>query len=459
MPSRPPSPSPRPSPSRRPSAGDGESIRSAACAVIGDWHLAFVTAAGLAALGHSTLLVNPLGPGRVPWPAFPELALNEPGLPEAIAGARGRGTLAHVNGIDAGWSADFVWLAIDTPVDERDEPDTSTLLRAARDVAAAGCCKGVFVVTSQVPLGFCAELEETLGLTVSCVPENLRLGKGIETFLRADRLVIGASAVETRTRVKALLAGIDAQCATCDLPTAEMIKHATNAFLATSISFANELARIGERNGVDSQLVAAALKMDRRIGPLAYVAPGLGFAGGTLPRDLRVLARLGHGHGVPTPLVNAVLDVNESTIAALVDSVASFLGGLDGREVLVLGYSYKADTDTLRRSPSLELAARLGARGARVLGYDPFMNERDLSPLRGIVEHRAQWSDLHAPPDAIVVMTPRQEFTTLAWDALEVPRARQPPPLVLDARAIVSSRAVLRAGFAYKALWQPVQLP
>ncbi|HSY21373.1 MAG TPA: nucleotide sugar dehydrogenase [Polyangiaceae bacterium] len=449
MPSQPP----------RPSAGPAASITSATCAVIGDWHLAFITAAGLAELGHSTLLVNPLGAGKTPWPDFPELALNEPGLPETIAEARGRGKLAHVNGVDAGWAADFVWLAIDTPVDERDEPDTSTLLRAAQDVAASGCCKGVFVVTSQVPLGFCAQLEETLGLTVACVPENLRLGKGIETFLRADRLVIGASASETRAGVRALLAGIDAQCATCDLPTAEMIKHATNAFLATSISFANELARVGERNGVDSQLVAAALKMDRRIGPLAYVAPGLGFAGGTLPRDLRVLARVGRAHGVATPLVDAVLDVNESTITALVDSVASFLGRLDGREVLVLGYSYKADTDTLRRSPSLELAARLRAQGAVVLGYDPFMNERDLSPLEGVIEHRAHWSEFHTPPDATIVMTPRKEFASIAWDALEVRRSRVPPPLVLDARGIVSSRAVLRAGFAYKALWQPVQLP
>jgi UDPglucose 6-dehydrogenase len=425
------------------------------CAVIGDWHLAFITAACLAELGHKTVLVNPLLPGKAPWPDFPELALSEPGLPEMIARARKDERLAHANGVSEAWSADFVWLAIDTPVDERDEPDTSVLAKAAKGVAENGSCAGVFVVTSQVPLGFCAGLEEELGLTVACVPENLRLGKGIETFLHADRLVIGASAA----RVKTLLGAIEGDSALCDLPTAEMVKHATNAFLATSISFANELARIGERHGVDSQLVARALKMDKRIGPLAYVAPGLGFAGGTLPRDLRVLQRLGKNSNVPTPLVDAILDVNESTVSALLESVATHLHGIDGKEILILGYCYKADTDTLRRSPSIELATRLVERGARVIGYDPFMNGRDLSSLSGIVDHRAEWQDIHGAPDAAIVMTPRKEFAALSWDTLAVPRSLRPVPMVLDARGIVSSRAVLRAGFAFKALWQPVQLP
>jgi len=429
------------------------------CAVIGDWHLAFITSACLAELGHRTVLVNPRLPGMPEWGAFPSLALTEPELPEMIAAARRDGRLAHVDGVSDAWSADFVWLAIDTPVDERDEPDVSVLVTAAERVAESRACTGVFVVTSQVPLGFCSGLEQKLGLAVAYVPENLRLGRGVETFLRCDRLVIGASAPETAERVRILLQGVQGACLTCDLPTAEMIKHATNAFLATSISFANELARIGERSKVDNQLVATALKMDKRIGPLAYVSPGLGFAGGTLPRDLRVLQRLGRVSSVPTPLVDAILEVNESTVAALIDSVAQHLESLDEKEILILGYSYKADADTLRRSPSIELASRLAQRGARVIGYDPFMNGRDLAPLLGIIDHRAEWIDLHGAPDATIVMTPRKEFASLAWDALEVPRSLVPVPLVVDARGIVSSRAVLRAGFAFKALWQPIQMP
>ena len=422
-----------------------------ACAVIGDWHNAFITAACLAHLGHRTVLVNPMLSGQSEWTEFPRLALVEPDLPEMIERGRKDGLLEYANGIGDHWTADFVWLAIDTPVDERDEPDLRTLFAAAERVASSGSARQAFVVSSQVPLGFCSHLEKGLGLIVACVPENLRLGRGVETFLRGDRLVVGATRLETTERVRALLAGLKSDYVACDLATAEMIKHATNAFLATSISFANELARIGETRGVDSQLVATALKLDKRVGPLAYVSPGLGFAGGTLPRDLRVLQQLGRDSATPTRLVDAVLAVNESTVDALIETVR--------KEILVLGYTYKAETDTLRRSPSLELATRLIADGARVIGYDPFMNGRDLSALAGTIDHRADWGAVGHAPDVAIVMTPRREFASLARGALTGVSKHEPLPLVFDTRGIVRPAPVLQAGFAFKALWQPTKLP
>ena len=138
---------------------------------------------------------------------IPRLALSEPELPEIIDRSRREGRLVHVNGIGGEWSADFVWLAIDTPVDDRDEADVSVLLEAAERVARTGACAGVLVVTSQVPLGFCAKLESELGLSVACVPENLRLGRGVDTFLRSDRVVIGARTPETAEHVRDSLAG------------------------------------------------------------------------------------------------------------------------------------------------------------------------------------------------------------------------------------------------------------
>jgi UDPglucose 6-dehydrogenase len=432
--------------------------RHYSCAVIGDWHNAFVTAACLAHLGHRTALVNPMLSGQSEWSEFPTLALREPHLPEIIGKGRKAGLLEHANGIGGHWTADFVWLAIDMPVDERDEPDLRTLLAAAERVASSGSARLAFVVSSQVPLGFCSHLEKSLGLVVACVPENLRLGRGVETFLRGDRLVVGATLRETAERVRALLVGLPSEYLACDLATAEMVKHATNAFLATSISFANELARIGETRGVDSQLVAAALKLDKRVGPLAYVTPGLGFAGGTLPRDLRVLQRLGRESATPTPLVDAVLEVNESTVDALVDAIRSHLRDPKGKTILVLGYTYKAETDTLRRSPSLELARRLVAEGARVIGYDPLMNGRDLSAIAGTIDHRADWGAVGRAPDVSIAMTPRSEFTSLAWSALTGSK-RDPVPLVFDTRGIIRPASVLQAGFAFKALWQPARLP
>lgn len=422
------------------------------CAVIGDWHLSSVTAACLAQLGHRVCLVNPLEHPDRAWKEYPRPPVHEPGLSEMITEAQAKDKLTFRNGVDASWTADFVWLAIDTPVNDRDEADTTPLERVARQVAQHDCARGPFIVSSQVPMGFGQELEKEHGLTAVYIPENLRLGKGIETFLTADRTVIGATLAATREKVKAFLSGLQTDFLLCDLVTAEMIKHATNAFLATSISFANQMARIGECMGADNQVVGRALKMDKRIGKGAYVIPGLGFAGGTLPRDLRILQKFGTRFNVPTPLVDAVLDLNDTTLQAIVSSLRASVGGsLRGRPVLLLGYTYKADTDTLRRSPSLEIAGLLRAEGAQVLGYDPQMNDHDLAPLAGRIEHCPDWARISAP-DAVVLMTPRPGFQKLDWA-----KVRKAGALVLDAHSFLSADTVIAAGLAYKPLWQPVR--
>ncbi|MDR3607836.1 MAG: nucleotide sugar dehydrogenase [Oligoflexia bacterium] len=420
-------------------------------AVLGNWHLSFCTGACLASLGHRVLFVN--HDAASAWKEFPVPPVREPGLPEMIADARAKGLLDFANGFGSDWTADAVWMAIDTPVNERDEADTSPLLEAAEALKANRNTTGPLIVSSQIPMGFSAELQRRTGLQVAYVPENLRLGKGIETFLTADRTVVGSDLPETGEAVHRLLSGFKTEFFFCDLVTSEMVKHATNAFLATSISFANELARIGEQMGVDNMKVAQALKLDKRIGKAAYVAPGLGFAGGTLPRDLRVLQKFGETLHVPTPLVNSVLQVNESTASALEQVLSQAVAKSSGKgRVLILGYTYKAETDTLRRSSSLELAAALTAKGMEVQGYDPDMNSKDLTPLRGVIRHRAYWRDIDGPLDVCVVMTPRPAFADLDWKSLTG------KPLVFDTRAIVPAEKVLGAGLSYKALWQPVRV-
>ena len=248
----------------------------------------------------------------------------------------------------------------------------------------------------------------------------------------------------------------------CDLVTSEMIKHATNTFLASSISFANELARIGEAKGVDNQKVAQALRLDKRIGKLAYVAPGLGFAGGTLPRDLRILQKMGKQFHLPTPYIDAILTVNESTAKALLHSLSLYLGTLKEKKILILGYPYKADIDTLRRSASIESGAALKQSGSTVLGYDPVMNKSDLSELKGIIEHQSDWNEIQNCPDAVVIMTARAQFANLEWQSLiGKPTAGKPgstiKPLILDTTAKTPSTPALKAGFVFKPLWQPIQ--
>lgn len=422
--------------------------------MIGDWHLAFVTAACIASTGKKTLFVNPEGKQK-PWKDFPTLSLMEPGLPEMIAQARATGNLDYSNEIGADWNADIVWLAIDTPVNDRDEADVTPLLRIAREVREAKGTEPVFAISSQIPIGFSRSLQKDLGFRVAYIPENLRLGKGIETFLRADRTVIGADSPETTTKLKELLAEFQTEFFFCDLVTSEMVKHATNAFLATSISFANELARIGELMGVDNQAVATALKMDKRIGKGAYVSPGLGFAGGTLPRDLRILQKFARENKVPSQLVDSVLNINEATADSLVSSMENYLGAIKGKTILVIGYTYKPEIDTLRRSSSLELAEKLKAAGATIWGYDPVMNTRDLRLLKGLIQHFNEWNEIPGAPDAMIIMTPRPQFAALDWSTLRKGASKK-APLVFDTRSTIPPSSVLKSGFAYKALWQPV---
>ena len=433
------------------------------CAVIGDWHLAFTTASSLASLGHRVLLVNPSEKPEQHWLKFPEVPLREPGMSEVIEKCLRLGNLDFANGVTDRWTADRVWLAIDTPVNERDEADTTSLERVAQQVSQNQPATGTFVISSQIPMGFSDQIENTYGLTVAYVPENLRLGKGLETFLKADRTVIGSKKPEIGENLKKFLSGLETEFFLCDLVTSEMIKHATNVFLATSISFANELARIGELMGVDNQAVGRALKLDKRIGKAAYVTPGLGFAGGTLPRDLRILQKIGANHHFSTPLIDAVLEVNETAAKALISTLKTYFLGHTPKQVLIVGYTYKAETDTLRRSSSLEMAEQLTSQGVEVLGYDPVMNGRDLSSLKGKIVHYNDWEKIPCLPDAVVVMTPRPQFAELDWKAL----GRQPrrskintPPLILDTGSIMKTPDHAReAGFAYKALWQPVLLP
>jgi UDPglucose 6-dehydrogenase len=418
-------------------------------AVVGDWHLAFVTAACLADAGHRTALINPLG---VAWTEFPPCPVHEPGLTEMITNAQKKGLLCFENGIKGQWSAKVVWMAVDTPISERDEPQVEPLIEIAETLRTHNSNLEIFATSSQVPIGFFRQLEAIFGKKVAYIPENLRLGQGIATFANADRTVIGASTPEIAEKIKRLMVNFRTQFLLCDLVTAEMVKHANNAFLATSISFANEMARIGSHFGVDSYLVAQALKLDTRIGTKAYVAPGLGFAGGTLPRDLRVLEKISKENSIPAPLVSAVLEINRSTSELVAEVVTQNLPLGADRRVLILGYTYKADTDTLRRSLSLEIAQSLLKKGIECHGLDPYMNGKDLKELDGVIQHHDNLKSV--PPCSVaILMTSRPIFLTTDWSLLQKPQGKS--TLLVDTQKFLDPNEILRAGLRYRLLWSP----
>jgi UDPglucose 6-dehydrogenase len=427
-------------------------------AVIGDWHLAFVTASVLADCGHTVQLVKPLTLNASTWPQFPPIPVTEPGLQEMIEKNHSEKRLDFKNGIQSDLAADFLWLAVDTPVSDKDEPQLEPLLVIADQIAKLNHKPQALIVSSQIPLGFCHELEKRTGLSVAYVPENLRLGKGIETFYRADRTVIGSDRTTTAEAVKDLMSSFKTEFLLCNAVTSEMVKHANNAFLATSISFANELARIGEKFGVDSVTVGKALKLDKRIGQSAYVIPGLGFAGGTLPRDLRVLQQLGQKENIPTQLVDAVLQVNENTTRAISEIVQDHVSRNKlPKTALILGYTYKADTNTLRRSLSLDIAEDLRKAGFKIFGLDPVMNDQDLTGLKGKITHFESIEKLTERPSVSLLMTARPAFETFAWSKLAAMKPTENSSLVLDTQNFLKADPVLKAGLNFKRLWSPAQ--
>jgi len=423
-------------------------------AVIGEWHLAFVTAGVLASCGHKVALVNS---SSNKWTKFPTTPVYEPGLQEILDKSQSENLLSFENGVTENWEAPNIWLAVDTPVNNNDEPDTRPLLSIVDLVKRYQLKLETFIVSSQVPLGFGDHIYNSLQTAVVYVPENLRLGKGIETFYNADRTVIGGSSLEAAKKVQSLLTKFKTEFILTNLVTAEMVKHANNIFLATSISFANELARLGEKFGVDSLTVGKALRLDKRIGTAAYVLPGLGFAGGTLPRDLRVVQNLGQKNNVPTPLVDAVLRVNENTTFALAEIVSTHIQKQNSiKNVLILGYTYKSDTDTLRRSLSIDLANIFIKQGISVSGYDPVMNQKDLTSIENCIKHYDH-PEFKEKFSVIICMTARNAFKDINWFNLS--KYTYTSCLVIDTQNILKSEDVLSNGLNFQALWSPVQKP
>ena len=280
-------------------------------AVLGLWHLGSVTAACLAAAGHSVRGFDP-DPGRIAGLAAGRPPIAEPGLAELIAAALQSGALRFTADLaEAVVGADVVWVTFDTPVDDEDRADVSSVIRSVERAFPYLGDGAIILSSSQLPAGTTRGFEETwssqaAGRSVSfaCSPENLRLGKAIETFTKPDRVVVGVREARARNRIAELLAPITDRIEWMSVESAEMTKHAINAFLATSVTFANEIAALCECVGADAKEVERGLRTERRIGALAYVAPGGAFAGGTLARDVAFLRELGTSSDRPTLLMS-----------------------------------------------------------------------------------------------------------------------------------------------------------
>jgi UDPglucose 6-dehydrogenase len=343
--------------------------------VYGLWHLGCVTAACLARAGHVVAgldgdeqRINDLRRARPP--------LHEPGLPELIAeGLQSKCLSFHTDPAAAALAdAEILWITFDTPVNDRDEADVD-FVRARLEEVGPHLKSGTMVlISSQVPVGFSRDLQRDWsdkGLRFAYSPENLRLGKAIDVFCHPERVVIGVANESDRPALTELFAPFCTRLEWMSLESAEMTKHALNAFLGASVTFINEVARLCEEVGADAKEVERGLKSEGRIGPRAYLSPGSAFAGGTLARDLRFLVQRGEKVGVRTPLLQGVLASNEIHKDWVRQRVEQLLADVSQPIVAVLGLTYKAGTSTLRRSSAIELCRWLHERGVHVRGYDP----------------------------------------------------------------------------------------
>jgi UDPglucose 6-dehydrogenase len=390
--------------------------------VLGLWHLGCVTAACCArhfqvvGLDFDEANIARLDAGQAP--------LFEPGLNELIAAGLAAKKLSFTaNPKTACARADVLWLCYDTPVNENDESDVEFVLAHLRR-ALPHLPKGALVlISAQLPVGTCRALEtEFPQFQFACSPENLRLGRAIDAFEKAGRVIVGIRDDAKKALLEKLFTPFTPQISFMRTESAEMVKHALNSFLALSITFINEIARLGEHVGADAKEVSAGLKSEPRIGPKAYLGPGGPFAGGTLARDVVTLTRLAAAKNEKISVIPAITQSNDLHRGWALRRLQSRLGDLRGKKIAVLGLTYTTNTDTLRRSAAVELCRNLLAEGADVHAFDPAVKQLP-AELAG-VRLAPQITGVLSGADAAVVCTEWPEFRGADWAKI-VPAMRQ----------------------------------
>jgi UDPglucose 6-dehydrogenase len=390
--------------------------------VLGLWHLGSVTAACCArhfqvvGLDFDAANIAKLNSGQAP--------LFEPGLNELIGAGLAAKKLSFATDPKIACArADVLWLCYDTPVNDNDESDVNFVLVNLRR-ALLHLPKGALVlISAQLPVGTCRKLEaEFPQFHFACSPENLRLGRAIDSFEKAERVVVGIRDESPKPLLEKLFAPFTPQVLFMRTESAEMVKHALNAFLALSITYINEIARLCELTGADAKEVSAGLKSEPRIGPKAYLGPGGPFAGGTLARDVVTLTKLAEAKSEKISVIPAIKQSNDLHRGWALRRLQSRLGDLHGKTVAVLGLTYTTNTDTLRRSAAVELCRNLLEEGANVHAYDPAVKQLPAELAK--VRLSSQITGALSGADAAVVCTEWPEFRGVNWAKI-TPAMRQ----------------------------------
>ena len=384
--------------------------------VLGLWHLGSVTAACLASVGHDVTGLDS-NSGIVEKLQKAEPPVSEPGLDGLIREGINAGQLRFTSDAKiAISSAEVLWVTYDTPVDENDQADVEFVFEEVLTLLSFLGIDTIVLVSSQLPVGSIRRFEDISAekypeknIRFAYSPENLRLGKSLDVFLHPDRVIIGVRRQEDREILNKLLGSITDNILWMGVESAEMTKHAINAFLGMSITFINEIASICENIGADAHEVETGLKSETRIGPAAYLSPGAAFAGGTLARDIEFLKDIGSLNNLVNPLISAVRKSNDEHKKWIQRRLFAVLGGLKGKRIAVWGLTYKPGTNTLRRSLSVEMCNWLQEQGAEIAVHDPSKCELPDNWLGEVVRSKTPLEALEGAC-ALVIATQWPEY-------------------------------------------------
>jgi UDPglucose 6-dehydrogenase len=446
--------------------GHGPAPAPRRVAVVGCGHVGLVLAAGLARLGHAVVgidmresLVSELCRGVV--------RIHETDLEDLVSSGLASGRLAFTTNYAAAIpEAEIIFLAVDTPETLAGAADLRNIRSATRAIAATlNGTSPIIANKSTSPIGTGETIEEVLRTAlvewhrtprIVSNPEFLRQGRAVHDFFHPDRIVVGSRSIADAREVADLYEGTGGEVIVTDLRTAEMIKYVANSFLATRISFINEISRLCEAIGVDIDRVVEGIALDPRIGD-HFFRPGIGFGGSCLPKDVAALRYIGETFGVATPVLSGVQEVNHAQRTSAVRRLQGRLGSLEGRRIGVWGLTFKADTEDTRESPAMDVVGLLANAGAVIHAYDPAVAANvGLVPDRFAPYLRPSALEAARDADALAILTDWAEFRSVDLAAV---RTAMSGSLIFDGRNVLDRHLVEAEGFAYMGVGRTATMP
>jgi UDPglucose 6-dehydrogenase len=417
-------------------------------AILGTGYVGLSTGVCLAEIGHEVVCID-VDERKIDTLKQGKSPIYEPGLEELLSKNSSEGRLAFTTSHQQGLSkADMIIIAVGTPQSDDGQADLSFLEQAAKDLAEHIARDYIVVIKSTVPVGtndyfnqlLLNQLKNNVEIKMVSNPEFLRQGSAIQDTLKADRIIIGTEDEDASEKIQEMYRPLNVPFLLTDVRSAEMIKYASNAFLATKISFINGIANLCEATGADVEDVAKGMGYDKRIGP-AFLNAGIGYGGSCFPKDVKALLHTSRERGVPFSLLEETISINDLQQELLVGKALKRFGEIKGKKIAMLGLSFKPETDDMREAPSIKIARALTAAGAEVTAYDPVAASNARKVIGDVITYVDSALEAANGADALFIVTEWEEFKQLEFKSLlDVMKQR----IIFDGRNCLDE-AVLKA--------------